>query len=69
VSDHLTTLGASGLAGWSDDFLEAPSYFSGYPPDVDRRLLSDAGFTLVRDEIVTIREPEGDATHSILGQA
>jgi hypothetical protein len=69
VSDHPTTVGASDLAGWTGDFLGAPSYFSGYPPDVGRRLLPDAGSTLVRDETVTIREPEGDATHWILGQA
>ena len=65
----LATLGASDLPGWTGDFLGAPSYFSGYPPETNRRLLSDAGFTLVRDEVVTIREPEGDATfHWILGQ-
>ena len=65
----LATLGASDLPGWTGDFLGAPSYFSGYPPETNRRLLSDAAFTLVRDEVVTIREPEGDATfHWILGQ-
>jgi SAM-dependent methyltransferase len=65
----LTTLGATDLPGWTGDFLGAPSYFSGYPPETNRRLLSDAGVTLVRDEVVTIREPEGDATfHWILGQ-
>lgn len=65
----LATLGASDLQGWTGDFLGAPSYFSGYPPETNRRLLSDAAFTLVRDEVVTIREPEGDATfHWILGQ-
>jgi SAM-dependent methyltransferase len=65
----LATLGASDLPGWTGDFLGAPSYFSGYPPETNRRLLSDAAFTLVRDEVVTVREPEGDATfHWILGQ-
>jgi cyclopropane fatty-acyl-phospholipid synthase-like methyltransferase len=66
----LASLGASDLPGWTGDFLGAPSYFSGYPPETNRRLLADAGFTLVRDEIVTIREPEGDAAfHWILGRA
>jgi len=65
----LATLGATDLPGWTGDFLGAPSYFSGFPPETNRRLLSDAGFTLVRDEVVTIREPESDATfHWILGQ-
>jgi len=65
----LATLGASDLPGWTGDFLGAPSYFSGHPPETNRRLISEAGFTLVRDELVTIREPEGDATfHWILGR-
>ena len=63
----LATLGASDLPGWTGDFLGAPSYFSGYPPEINRRLLADTGFTFVRDELVTIREPEGDASfHWIL---
>ena len=65
----LATLGASDVPGWTGDFLGAPSYFSGYPPETNRRLLPAAGLTLLRDELVTIREPEGDATfHWILGQ-
>ena len=65
----LATLGASDVPGWTGDFLGAPSYFSGYPPETNRRLLAAAGLTLLRDELVTIREPEGDATfHWILGQ-
>ena len=44
------------------DFLGAPSYFSGFEPETNRRLLADARFVLLRDEVVTIREPEGDAT-------
>ncbi len=65
----LASLGARDVPGWTGDFLGAPSYFSGYPPETNRRLLADAGFTLVRDEVLTIREPEGDATfHWILGQ-
>jgi len=65
----LATLGASDVPGWTGDFLGAPSYFSGYPPETNRRLLAAAGLALLRDELVTIREPEGDATfHWILGQ-
>jgi SAM-dependent methyltransferase len=66
----LATLGASDVPGWTGDFLGAPSYFSGYPPETNRRLLESTGFTLLRDELVTIREPEAQATfHWILGQA
>lgn len=66
----LTTLGASDVPGWTGEFLGAPSFFSGYPPETNRRLLDEAEFTLVRDELVTIREPEGDATfHWVLARS
>jgi predicted TPR repeat methyltransferase len=65
----LASLGASDLPGWTGDFLGAPTYFSGFTPDVNRRLLAEAGFALLRDELVTIREPEGDATfHWVLAR-
>ena len=66
----LATLGASDVPGWTGDFLGgAPSYFSGYPAQTNRRLLAAAGLTLLRDQLVRIREPEADATfHWILGQ-
>jgi predicted TPR repeat methyltransferase len=65
----LTALGASDLPGWTGDWLGAPTYFSGHPPETNRRLLGDAGFSLLRDELVTIREPEGEATfHWVLAQ-
>jgi SAM-dependent methyltransferase len=65
----LTTLGASDLPGWTGEWLGAPTYFSGFPPDTNRSLLVDAGFELVRDELVTIREPEGEATfHWVLAR-
>ena len=57
----LAALGQSDLEGWSGDFLGAPSYFSSFPPETNSRLLREAGFTLRRDEVVTIREPEGPA--------
>jgi hypothetical protein len=37
-------------------------YFSSFPPDENTRLLRGAGFRLLRDEVVTIHEPEGDAS-------
>ena len=64
----LTTLGASDLPGCTGDFLGAPTYFSGFAPDENRRLLRGAGFELLRDEVVTISEPEDPATfHWVLG--
>ena len=35
---------------------------AGFPPETNRRLLHEAGFELLRDELVTIREPEWPAT-------
>ncbi len=65
----MASLGASDLEGWYGDFRGAPSYFSGYAPETNRRLLREAGFELVRDEVVEIAEPEGDVSfHWILGR-
>jgi hypothetical protein len=44
-------------------------FFSGHPPEVNSRLLRDAGFELVRDEPVTITEPECTVTfHWVLAR-
>jgi len=56
------SLGASDLDGWTGDFLGAPSFFSGFAPQTNARLVREAGFELVRDEVVAITEPEGPTT-------
>jgi SAM-dependent methyltransferase len=55
----LAALGTGDTEGWTGDFLGAPTYFSSFPPETNSRLLGEAGFELLRDEVVTIREPEG----------
>ena len=55
----LTALGVGDEDGWYGDFLGAPSFFSSFPAETNSRLVREAGFELRRDEIVTIREPEG----------
>ena len=66
----LASLGASDEPGWTGDFLGAPTYFSGFEPATNRRLLAAAGFEPMRDEVVRIREPEGEATfHWVLERA
>jgi SAM-dependent methyltransferase len=55
----MTAFGTSDLAGWEGDFLGAPTHFSSFTPEVNSRLVADAGFAVVRDEVVTIAEPEG----------
>jgi SAM-dependent methyltransferase len=65
----LTALGTSDTENWTGDFLGAPSYFSSFPPEVNSSMLREAGFELVRDELVTIQEPESAATFQwILGR-
>ena len=54
--------GTSDTDAWVGEWLGAPNFFSSYPPAVNSRLVRDAGFTIERDELVTFREPEGDAT-------
>jgi len=57
----LTAFGQSDNAGWTGDFLGAPTFFASYPPEINSRLVREAGFTIERDEIVTFEEPEPDA--------
>jgi cyclopropane fatty-acyl-phospholipid synthase-like methyltransferase len=65
----LTALGASDNPGWTGEWLGTTTYFSGYPPEENRRLLAEAGFHALLDEVVTMREPEGEATfHWVLAE-
>ena len=55
--------GQSDDPGWTGTWIdEAPVFFSSYPRDVNSRLVREAGFELLRDELVTFTEPEGEAT-------
>jgi cyclopropane fatty-acyl-phospholipid synthase-like methyltransferase len=66
----LCSLGASDVPGWTGEWLGATTFFAGFPPEVNRRLLADAGFTLLLDDVVCFREPEGDVRfHWVLGRA
>lgn len=65
----LATLGASDSPDWVGEWLGATMFFSGWDADTNRSLLHDAAFELLRDEVVTIREPEGDAAfHWVLAR-
>ena len=65
----LAALGAGDTPGWIGEWLGAAMYFSSWPPATNRRLLEQVGFELLRDELVAIREPEGDATfHWVLAR-
>jgi hypothetical protein len=58
----MTALGAGDTEAWTGDWLGAPTFFSSFPPDTNTRLVREAGFEIIRDELVTLHEPEGDAT-------
>ena len=49
-------------AGWRGEWLGAETFFAGYEPEVNSRLVREAGFRIERDELVTFQEPEGPAT-------
>ncbi len=66
----MAVLGTGDVPGWTGEFLGAPTFFSSFPPETNTRLLREAGFELLHDEVVTIAEPEGPASFQwILGRA
>lgn len=51
--------GASDLPGWEGEWLGgAETFFSGFEPPENRALVERAGLDILRDELVTFREPE-----------
>lgn len=56
----LATLGADESPDWRGEWLGVPMFFSSHGADENRRLLRDAGLSLVLDEVVAMREPEGE---------
>jgi cyclopropane fatty-acyl-phospholipid synthase-like methyltransferase len=58
----MTALGTSDTDAWTGDWLGAPTFFSSFPPETNTRLVLEAGFEMLRDELVTFRVPDGDAT-------
>ena len=58
----MTALGTSDTEAWTGDWLGAPMFFSSFPPETNTRLVREAGFEILRDELVTFREPDGEVT-------
>jgi SAM-dependent methyltransferase len=58
----LASLGATGSCDWTGDWLGNRMFFSSHDAETNRGLLRDAGFSLVVDEIVSMREPEADVS-------
>jgi cyclopropane fatty-acyl-phospholipid synthase-like methyltransferase len=55
----LAALGAGDTEAWTGEWLGTTMFFSGHDPETNRRLLREAGFTSLIDELVEMREPEG----------
>jgi SAM-dependent methyltransferase len=58
----VASLGVGDIAGWTGEWLGVPMFFSSHDAVTNRRLLAEAGLEVVQAEVVTMREPEGDAT-------
>ncbi len=58
----LAALGARGGADWTGQWLGVPMFFSSHDANTNLRLLQAAGLTLVLDEVVPMKEPEGVAS-------
>jgi len=61
--------GAHDTPGWTGEWLGAETFFSGFEPPENRRLVEAAGLAILRDEVVAFTEPDGPATfHWILAR-
>jgi SAM-dependent methyltransferase len=55
----VATLGANDSPDWIGEWLGRPMFFSAYDADTNRRLLADAGFESLIDEVIETIEPDG----------
>jgi cyclopropane fatty-acyl-phospholipid synthase-like methyltransferase len=56
----LHAFGTTDTPGWTGEWLGATMFFSSFPAEVNSRLVREAGFETVRDEVVKFQEPEGE---------
>jgi SAM-dependent methyltransferase len=66
----LGSFGVSGTLGVVEpDWLEVPMFFASFTEDQNLELLREAGLAIVGEQVVTIREPEGEGRfHWILAR-
>jgi SAM-dependent methyltransferase len=55
----LATLGANDSPDWTGEWLGRPMFFSAYDADTNRRMLMDAGFESLIDDVLETLEPDG----------
>jgi SAM-dependent methyltransferase len=48
----LTAFGQTDNPGWTGEWLGAPTFFSSFPPEINSRLVREAGFSIAEDEVV-----------------
>jgi SAM-dependent methyltransferase len=66
----LTAFGQSDNPGWTGEWLGAETFFASFPPEVNSRLVREAGLAIERDEVVEFVEPEGPVQFQwVLAQA
>ena len=58
----LASLGVGDIPGWTGEWLGVPMFFSSHSADANRRLLEEAGLSIVRADVLSMQEPEGEAT-------
>jgi SAM-dependent methyltransferase len=58
----LAALGCGADDGTVENWLGTPMFFSSHDAPANRRLLAEAGLTVLVDQAVTMQEPEGPAT-------
>jgi SAM-dependent methyltransferase len=56
----LAALSHVGGADWTGEWLGVEMFFSGFDAETNRRLVRDAGFELLHDELVWMREPQSE---------
>jgi SAM-dependent methyltransferase len=54
--------GTSDTEAWTGEWLGAPNFFSSFSPEVNSRLVREAGFAIERDQVIVMEEPEGPVT-------
>jgi SAM-dependent methyltransferase len=66
----LVAFGTSDNPGWTGEWLGAETFFASFPPEVNSRLVREAGFSIELEEVVTFEEPEGPVDFQwVLAQA
>jgi cyclopropane fatty-acyl-phospholipid synthase-like methyltransferase len=58
----LASLSSNGTDDWTEEWLGVEMFFSGFDADTNRGLIREAGFELIVDEVVSMQEPETEAT-------